>query len=97
MSTLDHQTPQQDTTEVSNENAENTLAATDTTKQSMKQQALSTLNALPISPTMTGVLVGAVAGRILPVFGTFSGALLGGIAGNWYQRKCKSTHSSYSH
>ncbi|MFW1857122.1 hypothetical protein [Acinetobacter defluvii] len=39
------------------------------------------------SPTVKGVLIGAVAGSILPVFGTFSGALVGGIAGKVYEKK----------
>ena len=40
------------------------------------------------SPTVKGVVIGAVAGSILPVFGTFSGALIGGIAGKVYEKKC---------
>ncbi len=40
------------------------------------------------SPTVKGILIGAVAGSILPVFGTFSGAVIGGIAGKVYQKKC---------
>lgn len=39
------------------------------------------------SPTVKGVLIGAVAGSILPVFGTLSGALVGGIAGKIYEKK----------
>ena len=39
------------------------------------------------SPTVKGVMIGAVAGSVLPVFGTFSGALIGGIAGKLYSRR----------
>lgn len=46
------------------------------------------------SPTVKGVVIGAVAGSILPVFGTFSGALIGGIAGKIYSRRCQHTHAS---
>ncbi|NHB58133.1 hypothetical protein [Acinetobacter shaoyimingii] len=41
------------------------------------------------SPTVKGVLIGAVAGSILPVFGTFSGAIIGGISGKIYEKRCK--------
>ena len=40
------------------------------------------------SPTLKGVLIGAVAGSVLPVFGTFSGAIIGGVAGKIYEKKC---------
>ncbi len=39
------------------------------------------------SPTLKGVLIGAVAGSVLPVFGTFSGAIIGGVAGKVYEKK----------
>jgi uncharacterized membrane protein len=41
------------------------------------------------SPTVKGVLIGAVAGSVLPVLGTFSGAIIGGISGKLYEKKCK--------
>ncbi|KCX38472.1 hypothetical protein J577_0852 [Acinetobacter sp. 263903-1] len=41
------------------------------------------------SPTVKGVMIGAVAGSVLPVFGTFTGAIIGGIAGKMYDRRCK--------
>ncbi|TCB72101.1 glycine zipper family protein [Acinetobacter sp. ANC 4216] len=41
----------------------------------------------PFSPTLKGVLIGAVAGSVLPVFGTFSGAIIGGVAGKVYEKK----------
>ncbi|MFH7766767.1 glycine zipper domain-containing protein [Acinetobacter sp. BSP-28] len=41
------------------------------------------------SPTLKGVLIGAVAGSVLPVFGTFSGAIIGGVAGKVYEKKCQ--------
>lgn len=47
-----------------------------------------------ISPTIKGVVIGAVAGSILPVFGTFSGALIGGIAGKLYSRRCQHAQAS---
>ena len=46
------------------------------------------------SPTVKGVMIGAVAGSVLPVFGTFSGALIGGIAGKLYARHYQQTHAS---
>jgi len=47
----------------------------------------STSTKSPLSPTLKGVLIGAVAGSVLPVFGTFSGALIGGVAGKVYEKK----------
>ncbi|WP_353144133.1 hypothetical protein [Acinetobacter pragensis] len=52
------------------------------------QHAAAPKKASKFSPTVKGVLIGAVAGSVLPVFGTFSGALIGGIAGKIYQKKC---------
>lgn len=43
------------------------------------------------SPTVTGALIGAVAGSVLPVFGTFSGAIIGGVAGKVYEKKCQNS------
>ncbi|WP_407305190.1 glycine zipper domain-containing protein [Acinetobacter sp.] len=51
----------------------------------------------PFSPTVTGALVGAVAGSILPVFGTISGAIIGGISGKVYEKRCQSQSQTKGH
>ncbi|AYA03503.1 hypothetical protein BEN74_12205 [Acinetobacter sp. WCHAc010034] len=67
---------------------ENPSSALEPVQQDSPASSACAAKASKFSPTLKGVLIGAVAGSILPVFGTFSGAVIGGIAGKIYQKKC---------
>lgn len=90
MSIFKNQTAPADDAKITSEQNSGTLPFTHADKSSDPNSKIHTLlKRNPLSPTMTGVVVGAVAGSVLPIFGTFSGAILGGLAGKWYQRKSK--------
>ncbi len=84
----DTQSSQPFTSPVSSTNAFDTSAKQNAKK--IQQQLNNKISHL--SPTVKGVMIGAVAGSVLPVFGTVSGAIIGGIAGKIYQRKCRTAH-----
>lgn len=44
------------------------------------------------SPTIKGIVIGAIAGRFLPVFNSFTGAIAGGVAAKVLQHRHKPKH-----